>query len=440
MEFVDPVVRQYLGLQLSGARERVAVDFEHLCLRHGIGRRIEVGGIGEQEFQRVANATVGVDDAREDLVVAGDVARVVARGDPQPDDFGAELLRCFLRIDAVALALAHLAALAVDGEPVRQQAPVGCAAVHRAGGQQRGMEPAAVLVVAFEIEVGLGPGSAGARVGFGVRAAGVRAFENGGVRRSRVKPDLQDVAALGVVARVVGAEYRLDAGLAPGLDACGFDHVGRLIEDLHRPGVQLARVLVDEEGQRNAPTALAADAPVGPAADHVAQARLAVFRIEGGLLDRVERELAQRRGRLVLGEDANAFVHADEPLRRGAVDHRRLVTPAVWVAVADGGRRQQPVRFAQHLDNPRAGFPDVHAAKQRQFCGVLAVALDRVEDLVDAHAVRNAAVEVFDPIGRRRVDQTGAVGGGGVVGQIDRGQSVVARVHMRQRMAEVQPA
>jgi hypothetical protein len=63
----------------------------------------------------------------------------------------------FLRIDAVLERLAHLAALAVDGEAVGQQAAVRRAAVQRAGDQQRRVEPAAMLVVAFEVQVGLGP-------------------------------------------------------------------------------------------------------------------------------------------------------------------------------------------------------------------------------------------------------------------------------------------
>jgi hypothetical protein len=78
-----------------------------------------------------------------------------------------------------------------------------------------------------------------------------------------------------------------------------FDDVGRLVQDFHGARVQLARILVQEERQGHAPAALAADAPVGPAGDHVAQAGLAVLGVEAGLLDGVQRQLAQRLGRLV---------------------------------------------------------------------------------------------------------------------------------------------
>ncbi len=200
--------------------------------------------------------------------------------------------------------------------------------------------------------------------------------------------------------------------------------------------MQLARILVQEERDRHAPAALAADAPVGAAGDHVAQARLAVLRIEAGLVDRGERELAQRGRRLVLGEHADAFVHAHEPLRRGAVDHRRLVAPAVRVAVRDLGGGEQPAGVAQRFDDGLLGLPDELAAEQRQLGRVDAAALHRIEDVVDRHPVADARVEVIDPVRGRRVDDAGAVVGGGVVGQVDRREAVVAGVHFRERMAE----
>jgi hypothetical protein len=90
---------------------------------------------------------------------------------------------------------------------------------------------------------------------------------------------------------------RLQASMPPALD-----DVGGLVQDLHRARVQLAAVLVQEEGHRHAPAALAADAPVGTVGDHVAQPGLAVVGVEAGVVDGVQRQLAQRLGRLVFGE------------------------------------------------------------------------------------------------------------------------------------------
>ena len=204
--------------------------------------------------------------------------------------------------------------------------------------------------------------------------------------------------------------------------------------------MQLARVLVQEEGQGHAPAALAADAPVGPAGDHVAQARLAVLGIEAGLLDRAQRHVAQRVGRLVLGEDAFALVHADEPLRRGAVDHRRLVAPAVRVAVDDRLGGEQAAAPVQRLDDVRHRLPDVLAAEQREVGRVRAVALHRVQDVVVLHAVRDAAVEVVEAVGGRGVHDAGAVFRRRVVGQVHGRQAAVAGVHVVQRVPELQAA
>ena len=100
-----------LGLQRRRARQRPAVDLEHVGERHGVGGGVEVARVGEQEPQRVADPPVGVDDARQDLVVDREVARVVGRRAPEADDLGAELVGGLAQADEVAEALAHLAAL-----------------------------------------------------------------------------------------------------------------------------------------------------------------------------------------------------------------------------------------------------------------------------------------------------------------------------------------
>jgi hypothetical protein len=125
------------------------------------------------------------------------------------------------------------------------------------------------------------------------------------------------------------------------------------------------------------------------------------FRVEAGLLDGVQRDLAQGLLGLLrgIGEHAFAFVHADEPLGGGAVDHGRLVAPAVRVAVADGGGVHQAARDLQGVEDDGHGLPDVLAAEQRQVGRVHAVALHGVQDLLVVHAVGHAAVEVVHAVG-----------------------------------------
>ena len=217
---------------------------------------IEIADVGHQEAQRVADAAVAVDHAGEDFFVDVEVARVVGAGDPQADDFGAQLVvHASAGPDRVAQALAHLAALAVDRETVGQQAFVGRAAIEGAAQQQRAVEPAAVLVVAFQVQVGLGAFGVEGAVGVGL---GMAAAQHVLERGAGVEPDLQNVGALGVVRRVVGAQDFFGGHAAPGFDAAFFHDVGRLVEDLHGARVQLAGILVQEEGHGHAPAALAA--------------------------------------------------------------------------------------------------------------------------------------------------------------------------------------
>ena len=430
VEFVRLVVRQHIGLKLGGARQQPAVDFQQIALGHGVLHGVEIAGVGQQKAQRVADAAVGVDDARHDLVVARDVARIVAGGHPQAQNLRAPFLVGFLQVDAVAERLAHLAALRIHREAVREQAAIRRAATDGAGQQKRRVEPAAVLIVALQIHVRFRP----ARVVL-VRVRAAQHVIEGG---AGVEPHFQDVVELAVVARVFVAQDFLGRHAAPGLDAALVDDVGRLVEDFHGARVQLVRFLVQEEGDGHAPGALAADDPVGPARDHVAQARLAAGRVEGRVFDGAQRGGAQRFGRLVLGEHAFAFVHAHEPLRGGAVDHRRLVAPAVRVAVRDGAGGEQAAGVIQRLDDDGHGLPDVQPAKQRKVGRVAAAALHRVQDVGVRQAVRHAGVEVFNTVGGRRVHDTRAVGVGGVVGKVDRRQALVAFVHVVQRVLEVE--
>ena len=293
--------------------------------------------------------------------------------------------------------------------------------------------------MAFEVQIGLG---ACVVVHLGVRAAQHMAEGGAGV-----EPHFQDVGALGVVRRVFGAQDFFGRHAAPGLDAALFDDVGGLVHDFHGARMQLARILVQKERDGHAPAALARDAPVRPPGDHVVQAGLAVFGVEAGVLDGVERDLAQRLGGLhaCFSEHAFAFVHADEPLGSRAVDHGRLVAPAVRVAVRDVLGGHQAACVAQGLDDDGHGLPDVLAAKQREVGRVGAVALHRVQDFVQCHAVRAAGVEVFQPIRRRRVHDTRAVIGRGVVGQVHGRQAAVAEAavfagHVVQRVFKFEAA
>ena len=195
------------------------------------------------------------------------------------------------------------------------------------------MEPAAVLVGALQVEVGR-PGE----------FVGMAAAHHGVVRDAGVEPHVENVGGADVVGGLVGSEEVLGFGGGPGFDALFLDHLRDLFHDLKGARVQLARFLVHEEGERNAPVALTGDAPVGTVLDHRVEAVDAPGREELRGLDAFEGGIAKGSfARLCVEHAARVgvrSVHADEPLVRGAVDERGLVAPAVHVAVGHFARRE----------------------------------------------------------------------------------------------------
>ena len=101
VEFVSLEVGQRVGLEFGRAGQCPAVDLQHLRRGHGVLGRVKVADVGQQKAQGVADAAVAVHHAGEDFFVDGDVARIVAGGHPQSDDFGAHLLADLLRGDGI---------------------------------------------------------------------------------------------------------------------------------------------------------------------------------------------------------------------------------------------------------------------------------------------------------------------------------------------------
>ena len=139
-----------------------------------------MGQRAEHPADGVAQLAVGVDIGLQHVLAEPLVLPIVGRHHPQPQDIGAGLLDDVLRHHRVAERLRHLAAVLVHGEAMGDDGVVGRAAARAAAFEQRGMEPAAMLVGAFEIDVG-------------------RPFEVGpvlqreGVRRAGIEPDVEDV-------------------------------------------------------------------------------------------------------------------------------------------------------------------------------------------------------------------------------------------------------
>src|SRR3546814_20408560 len=127
-------------------------------------------------------------------------------------------------------------------------------AARAAGFQQRRLEPAAMLVRPFEIEIG-------------ARAIAVTRLHHKGVGRSAVEPHVEDVGHHLIIGGVVvWPQQRLMIGLEPGIRAAfakGRDDPrvdGWLAELFAGPAL-------DVDSDRPAPGALARAHPTGPAFD-----------------------------------------------------------------------------------------------------------------------------------------------------------------------------
>ena len=172
----------------------------------------------------------------------------------------------------------------------------------------------------------------------------------------------------------------------------------------------LAAVGAGVAGDRHAPVALTADAPVGTLLDHGTDAVGRVGRIPLDVLtDLLASLLAQTR-----------LVHRDKPLVGSTEEHRVLAAPAVRIAVRDLLLEDQGAALAQELDDVRVGLIGVHTAEgatgTKLLAGVeLTVVIDRHADVGDA--LLEAGEVVVDAVAGRVVDDTGTVIDTDVIGQ-----------------------
>ena len=335
-------------------------------------------------------------------MVDGDVGAGVDGGNPQTDDVGAHLVADLVGVDDVAERLGHLAALAVEGKALRDDRLVRSMAVGTHRGEQRALEPTAVLVGTLEVDV--------RRV---LQLGTILA--DGLPRHAGVPPYVEDVLiGLEVMAAALGA----DAGLAQiALGSVGEPSIGALLVEELDDGVErgvvhdlLAAVGARVAGDRHAPVALTADAPVGALLDHGANAVGGVGRIPLDVLADLLASLLAQTG----------LVHRDKPLVGSTEKHRMLAAPAVRIAVRDLLLEDQGAALAQELDDVRVSLVGVHTAEgttgAKLLAGVeLTVVVDRHADVGDA--LLEAGKVVVDTVAGRVVDNTGTVIDTDVIGQ-----------------------
>ncbi len=239
--------------------------------------RIKTIQVGQQEAGGVADAAIGISTALQNGFGHRHFAGIVRRRHPQAQDVGTQAVGYFLRRNHVAHGLGHLATLLVHGKTVRQQAPVRRMTVDGATRQQGRVEPATVLIGAFQVEVGTRALLVALRV---------RTPQHMAVGGTGVKPHIQGVGNFFVIGGFVAQQLgRLQ--LEPGFDALLFDTLRHLLNQLDGTGMQLARDFMQEKRQRHAPVALTGNTPVRATGNHVVQTCLTPGRSKYGLFDGV---------------------------------------------------------------------------------------------------------------------------------------------------------
>ena len=231
----------------------------------------------------------------------------------------------------------------------------GGAAARAAGLQQRRLEPAAVLVGAFQVHDAVAAAVALA-ADAGELREGLRVLQGEGVGGAGIEPHVENVGHLLPVGRIVdepSEEALLRAGLEPGVGALLGDGLADARHQLVRLGEagrwgDLPRLLVHEHGDGHAPGALARDHPVGPGFDHAAQPVLARGRHELGFLDGLQGGLAQRLvASGAMGRPCRLRDQSPSPLwggvrGGGSPNGQRSAIPPSPVPPPRGGRGRQP--------------------------------------------------------------------------------------------------
>ena len=369
---------------------------------HLVGVEAEAVEVAEQEAHGVADLAVLLAGELEESHVDFDVVVGVEPCNPPAAHVGAVVFHEGLDGQRVTARLRHFLAVFVDHEPVGEHGLKGALAGDRQRGQERVLEPAAVLVAAFEVQVG------GVAAGFGALGLFVvpALAQHRVPRRAGFKPDVEGVFAFGkrglvqaffvVVGQQVGGFH-----IEPGVAAFGLHHLGH---GAHAGRVQQRRAVgFEKRGDGQAPRPLPAHAPVWARVEHAPHAVAAPVGQEiDGVFGQLERGFAH--GLAPIGK---RLVHPDKPLLGGAEDHRLFPAPVVRVAVHEFVVVEQVPAVAQMFDHGAVGLPDV-LAHQPVGHGVVegAVGLHRA---VHVQAFAQAGLIVVGAVAGRGVHQAGAV-------------------------------
>ena len=337
-ELVDRVVHAvelelFVGVEAGGddflqTREDPAVDEGE---RFGRGRicGVVVVEVREEDAERIANAAVGIREAREDFLGEWNIVGEIHATDPQAEQVGTVFVHIVVGVGGFLVTASgglrdFFARVDIHHEPMREHGAVGGFFVEGDGGHERTLEPAAVLVSRFEIEVG-GEGEFGALA------------QDGFVAEAGIDPDIERVvAARGASGE---ADERGPGGIVefePGVRSFFRKDLGDFGDD--RGVEDRFAAFGVENRERDAPSALARDAPVGAGFDCATNAVAAPVGNPICGVDLAQGGLAE-------------VVDSDEKLLHRAEEDRRFRAPAVRVVVQIIGVAEQRVAFGEDAED-----------------------------------------------------------------------------------------
>ena len=256
--------------------------------------------------------------------------------------------------------------------------------------QQRTLEPAAILVAAFQIHVRR-PGEA------------IVFVQRRQVAGAGIKPNVENIvffaesrpAAFGA-GSALGNQFRsglLEPDIGRMLGKQGNNRIQNLLVRQ-----RMSAVIAVKHHDRHAPDTLARNTPVGPRGHHVGNAVVTPARNPLHGLDGIKSLLPQ-----------GVVFHADKPLVGGTVDGGIVAAPAMRVGVVDILQPQQGTGFAQHVHHERIALPNRFAQQCRRNLSRSRVGLEeaarRIHRAIHRQTILLAGNIVFLTMARRRVDR-----------------------------------
>ena len=153
MEFIIRIGFKNGTLYLFQTEQRPAVQFFHILISYTVGLRIEIIKIPQKVAKRISDLSVYIAHGFHNLIGKADVSLIIDGRNPQTHHVSAILINNVLGRDYVSYRFGHLPSLSVHGKTMGQNSLIRRAAIDCHTGQKRAVEPAAVLVGTFQIQI-----------------------------------------------------------------------------------------------------------------------------------------------------------------------------------------------------------------------------------------------------------------------------------------------